>query len=64
MKVNDNKPLVMTSQNLQNQKRDTLRNKSTDTALTPSEINLLRQDLAEAIEYAKKHMKKRNLVLT
>lgn len=41
----------MTFQNLPNQKQDTLQNKSTDTALTPSEIHSLRQDLREAYEH-------------
>lgn len=43
----------MTSQNLQNQKQGILQNKSTDTALTPSEIRSLRQDLKDAYEYGK-----------
>lgn len=43
----------MTSQNLPNQKQDTLQSKSTDMALTPSEIRSLRQDLKDAYEYGK-----------
>lgn len=48
-----NNNLVTISQNLQNQKKDTLQNKSTGTALTPSEIHELRQDLKEAYELGK-----------
>ncbi|UNU73275.1 phosphoribosyltransferase [Moraxella nasovis] len=53
--------LVMTSQNSQNLKQDTLPNKSTGTALTASEIRSLRQDLKEAYEQGKGFFKARRL---
>lgn len=51
----------MTSQNSQNLKQDTLPNKFIGTALTPSEIASLRQDLKDAVAYAETRVKKREL---
>lgn len=49
----------MTAQNLPNQKQDTLQNKFIDTALSPSEILSLRQDLKDAYKQGKGYFKKR-----
>lgn len=45
----------------QNPKQDTLPNKFIGTALTPSEIASLRQDLKDAVAYAETRVKKREL---